>query len=326
MLPTETPRSLLTGNRNRTTCFSPPLLTKNTTVVIELHVGRAWDHIRARIRGMRSGDSSQKSLTTHTSRATKIPQEIIYVVIAHLALDVQSLLACSLTSYSWYIAAAPHLHRTLITQTDFLYGKRKFLWPAPLWSMHKLGLLPVVKTFQFHGGYDGRFHREFSQKRFNGRTLRHFSALTNVQELGIDFLDIPGFMPRIRRYFGHFLPMLRSLALREPKGSCRQIVYFIGLFEHLEDLKLLCNVTDSLERKSADDQALTPLYVPPLQGRLTMMRFTRVELLKEMIGQFGGIRFRWMNLYEVDGMGLLLGASAKTLETLWLHPGDPRGK
>lgn len=57
-----------------------------------------------------------------------------------------------------------------------------------------------------------------------------------------------------------------------------------------------------------------------------MMCFARVELLKEMIGQFGGIRFRWMNLYDVDGMRLLLGASAKTLETLWLHPGDLRGK
>jgi len=57
-----------------------------------------------------------------------------------------------------------------------------------------------------------------------------------------------------------------------------------------------------------------------------MMYFRREGLLREIIDQFGGIRFRWMNLYDVDGMRLLLGASAKSLETLWLHPGDPRGR
>ena len=247
------------------------------------------------------------------------------MIIAHLALDVHSLLACSLTCSSWYIAAIPHLHRTIIAQTYPWCTNKKSIWPTPLRNMHKLGLLPLVKRFQFHGGCHIS-PLEFSPKRFNYYTLRHFSALTNVQELGIDFLDIPGFIPRIRRYFGHFLPTLRSLALREPKGTCRQIVYFIGLFEHLEDLKLLCNVSYPLRGERADDQALVPPSVPPLRGRLTMMRFRRVELLKEMIGQFGGIRFRWMNLYDVDGMQLLLGASAKTLETLWLHPSDPRGK
>ena len=45
-----------------------------------------------------------------------------------------------------------------------------------------------------------------------------------------------------------------------------------------------------------------------------------------MIGLFGGIRFRYMSLFNVVGMRLLLDACAETLETLRLHPSDPRGK
>ena len=56
------------------------------------------------------------------------------------------------------------------------------------------------------------------------------------------------------------------------------------------------------------------------------MYFTRVDLLKGMIDLFEGIRFRRMLLYDVDGMRLLLGACAKTLEGLMLYSTDPRGE
>jgi len=48
-----------------------------------------------------------------------------------------------------------------------------------------------------------------------------------------------------------------------------------------------------------------------------MTRFTRVELLKDMIDLFGGLRFRHMNLCKVDGMRLLPG----TCEKRWKHCG-----
>ena len=63
------------------------------------------------------------------------------------------------------------------------------------------------------------------------------SALTNLQELGIDDLQAFDFMPNIQQCFGHFAPTLRFLALKSPGGSCRQILYFIGLFSSLQDLK-----------------------------------------------------------------------------------------
>ena len=190
--------------------------------------------------------------------------------------------------------------------------------------MRKLGLLPLVKKFEVH---EARFDDGdvFSPKRFNSDILRQFSALSNVQELGMDRLDIPKFMPRIRRYFGHFLPTVRSLTLREPEGSRRQIIYFIGLFQHLEDLKLLYYWTDSQE-EPVDDLTLVPLFAPPLRGRLTMTCSTWVGLLEDMIDLFGGIRFRYMDLYYVNGMQLLLDACAETLETLRLYPTDLCGK
>jgi len=189
--------------------------------------------------------------------------------------------------------------------------------------MHALGLLPLVKKFWARSGHDyGRFG--FSPEAFNDRTLRYFSALANVQELEMDYPDIPNFVPRIRRYFNHFLPTVRSLVLKGPKGSPRQIIYFIGFFQHLEDLKLIDTWADPQD-ETTDDLTLIPLFVPPLRGWLNVRSFTKLGLLKGMIDLFGGIRFRYLNIFNVNGLGTLLGACAKTLEYLVLNPIDPLG-
>lgn len=75
-----------------------------------------------------------------------------------------------------------------------------------------------------------------------------------------------------------------------------------------------------------DDQTLTPPFAPPLQGQLTITYFTRAGVRKDMIDLFGGIRFRHMDLSNVDGTRLLLGACGKTPETLRLYPTDTHGK
>jgi len=245
------------------------------------------------------------------------------VIIGHLINDTHSLLACSLTCYSWYIATVPHLHHTLTTSAWYSFTNSKFVWPKPLRGAHKLGLLPLVRKFQIHRR-DLQFSSGFSPKRFNCCSLRHFRALTNVQDLGIDCLDIPSFMPHIQLYLGHFLPTLRSLAMGEPNGSRRQIIYFIGLFRHLEDLKILYDKVNRQEEPE-DHATLIPPFVPPLRGRLTMCS-TGVGLLKDMIDLFGGARFRYLDIFNVGGTRLLLDACAGTLETLRLYPSDPRGK
>ena len=52
----------------------------------------------------------------------------------------------------------------------------------------------------------------------------------------------------------------------------------------------------------------------------------REGLLKEMIKLFGGIRFHYMDLFNVCEMRLLLNACAPTLEALRLYPNDPRSE
>ena len=247
------------------------------------------------------------------------------MVVAYLIYDTRSLLACSLTCYSWYIAAVPHLHHTLIALNCSLYSCEGLRWPKPLRNAHRLGLLPLVRKFQIHRGPLSCEDHEFSTKQFNYRILRQSFGLTNVQDLGLDNLEIPRFIPRIRRYFGHFLPTVRSLALRDPGGSRRQVIYFISLFQHLQDLKLLYNWVE-YRKEPVNDLTLIPACVPPLRGRLTMTCFTRVRLLKDMISLFGGIRFRHMDLFHVKGMRLLLDACTDTLESLRLYPTDPLGK
>ena len=279
----------------------------------------------AEICRMRSGGASRpETPTTHSPPAPRLPLEIVEMIVAHLIYDTHSLLACSLTCYSWYIAVVPHLHDTLISPTSSSMNPGKFLWPKQLRCMYKLGLLPLVKKLYIRKR--AAYHPDrFSPKCFNSSTLRHLLALTGIQELGIDYLDIPSFMPGIQKYFGHFLPTLRSLSLRVPKGYDWQIIYFIGMFEHLQDLKLLHDFpTDFQEGEPMDIMA--PPFAPPLRGRLTLTNFTRVGILEDMIYRFGGIRFRHMDLSNVDGTRLLLGACAETLETLRLYPSDPRGK
>jgi len=110
----------------------------------------------------------------------------------------------------------------------------------------------------------------------------------------------------------------------EPKGSRRQIIYFIGLFRHLEDLEILYDKAGPEERPE-DDVTLVPSFIPPLRGRLSM-HSTSVDLLKDMIDLFGGIRSHYLNISKVDGTPLLLDACAETLETLRLHPSDCHGE
>ena len=295
--------------------------------VIELLTKRVWYRSLAIIQEVRSRGASPETPTTRSSPATKLPQDIVEMIITHLIYDKLSLCACSLTCYSWYIAAVPHLHHTLVIDTDDPW-KRRFRWPNIILYKHALGLLPLVKKLHIIARvFYGR--GEITPKIFRCRTLLKFSALTNVQELGIEFLNISKFMPRLRRYFGHFLPTVRSLALRSPRGSHRQIIYFVGLFQHLQDLKLIFNSSYgfiSKEEAPVGDLTLIPPFVPPLRGRLTMTLSRTVELLEDMIGLFGGIRFRSMDLFDVNGTRLLLNACVETLETLRLHQNDPRGE
>lgn len=327
MQPAKAPTSSLSGTH--AIGLSSHRLTTIAPVVVGSLVKRGWHPTLARIRGMCSGGASPKTLTARSSPTVpgglpgKLPQEIVEIIIAYLAYHTRSLRACTLICYSWYIAALPHLHRTLFIGIN--RWDRKFRWPNPIQHMHMLGLLPLVKLCWIRRDDYGDVY--FSPKLFKSHTLHQFFALTNVQELGIDRLDISSFMPRIQQYFGHFLPTVRSLVLGGPRGSDREIIYFIGLFQHLEDLSLSYDGGGSVgfQDEPTDDLTLIPPFSPPLRGWLSISNFPRAGLLKDVIELFGRIRFRYMRLFNVDGMRPLLDGCAETLEVLRLYPTDPHG-
>ena len=237
------------------------------------------------------------------------------MIVAYLIHDIHGLLACSLTSRSWYIAAVPHLHRTLITQISDHDDSKKTEWPRPLQAGSEFGWLPFITTLSITVHYT----KVFSPDAFRSSTQREFSALTNVRELYINHLDIPSFIPGIQWYFGHFSQTLRSLTLGHPKGSDWQVLFFIGLFPHLEDLELYAN--GSRPRKPAD-LILAPPFVPSLRGRFRTCYLREDSLAKAMIELFGGVRFRHMDLCSVGGAQLLLYSCADALETFQLSASD----
>ena len=317
----KTPTSSLTGDLHSVQQWC----RVNIVAVVELLINRLWYRAKAKIIWLLY---IPETTTGHPSPIAKLPQELVEMVISCFIYDKCSLMACSMTCYSWYVIAVHHLHHSLTT--DNKNPPRglatRYFWPRPLKRSYKLGLLPLVKRLRIRMDVmDWKWYGGFAPHRLGWRTLRYFSALTNLQELGIDFLQIPSFMPNIRRYFGHFSPTLRLLALRHPRGSCRQILYFIGLFSNLQDLKI-CYESLWDEWESGADATLVPLSVPPLRGWLTLTCFTRENIVKDMISLFGGLRFRHMDLFRVKCVRLLLDACAETLETLRLYPSDPYGE
>ena len=296
--------------------FIGSLRRVNTAAAVELLANKLWYRGKAKIKRRFSG--AQEAPAPRPSPITKIPRELVEAVISYFIYDTPTLLACSMTCYLWYIAAVPHLHYSLTTDQSSIcryYPKRR--WPIPLRESYKLGLLPLVKQLRIRkSGYRST---DFTSEQFYSSALRYFSALTNLRELGIDDLEVSNFMPNIRRCFGHFASTLQFLALREPKGSCREILYLIGLFPNLQDLKL-CYPFPTEEQETTVDTALVPLSVPPLRGRLTLTCFTRRKLMEDMIALFGGLRFRCMDLFRVNCVQLLLNACAETLERLRLYP------
>jgi hypothetical protein len=318
----KTPTSSLSGtSTNHTHCSIRSLHSFNAVTAAELLANQLWCRTKVGIKsfGLLFCEDVQEESTAHSSSIAELPQELVKRIISYFIYDKRTLLACSATCCSWYIATIPHLHYTLTTDDDIRKGSKGHRWPRPLRKSYNLGLLPLVKRLRIRSGdpnYD-----EFTSRKLGWRALAYFSALTNLQELGIDNLRVSSFFPDIQRYFGHLAPTLRFLALKEPKGSCRQILYFIGLFPKLEDLKINYP-TPRNEMESTAGATLVPPSTPPLRGRLTLTCFTREKLVKEMILLFGALRFRQMDLFGVRCTPLLLDACAETLETLRLYPTD----
>ena len=251
--------------------------------------------------------------------APTLPHEVIEMIIAYLPHRCSTTLkACSLTCRSWYIAAAPHLHHTFTLTMDG--PEVPYRRPGPLPRLHGLGLIPLVKKIRVRQGLGPSSW--FVPQAFGHVDLHHFSAFTNVHTLNIENMQIHRFIPGIERYFEHFSPTLRSVALYNPCCTPRQLSCFLSLFPNLDDIDI--DQTDArVPNQTIHDTDLVPLSAPKLQGQLTLRDFRWVETWTHLITSSGGLRFHHMDLHEVGSCApVLLEACAETLETLRFNTRD----
>ena len=174
-------------------------------------------------------------------------------------------------------------------------------------------LLPLVKRLRIMRSYK---NSNLSLPTvLNARSPVYF-AFMNVQELAIDRLNLPKLTPRVHLYIGPFMPTLRSLALTNPWGTCTQLLYFIGLFPNLDNLKLTDNRLEGREPAPA----LVPRSTPPLRGGLALIRFRDRGFIEGLFRLSGGLRFRYVDVVWVGpGTRFLLESCAETLETLRIY-------
>ena len=246
-----------------------------------------------------------------------LPPELVYMIIS-LIDDLDTLFRCSVTSHLLRKAALPKLwcNGFLWPTTENEQGG----WPRPLLESHELS---HIKRLYFLGPCS-EFPPLTSGWFDGGHNLRYFSTL-NLQELRMDGLQLSGFMPNIKQYFGHLAPTLQSLTLFKPKASCKQILYFIGLFKTLRNLKLI-RFREEFENETSEDEtlednataAVTPR--PLLDGWLTLGSCEGEKFVVEMINLYGKLRFRCVNLYDVQSTQHILYQCMDTLETLQLEP------
>ena len=252
-------------------------------------------------------------------RTVTFPQDILEIIIADLGNDIWSLKAFSRTCYSWYLAAVPLLHHTLTIEERHSDPAR---WEfKPLAKLHKMDLLHFVKKLWIRAS---SYDPWLSPRKFDRQTLRYFSALTTVQQLRIERFDLSKFMPGVEQYFGHFAPTLRSISLTISSGTQRQLLYFLALFPNLDDIEIeYYPTTDSGTAANRGSEVAVPFSVPSLRGQLKLTHFPSETISRDMITLFGGLRFRYLDLFSVEGSRLLLGACADTLQTVRVYPAIP---
>ena len=256
------------------------------------------------------GNTPPKTRTPHEQIRpfpSLFPYDIVEMIIAHFAHDRDTLKACSVVCRSWYTAAVPHLYHTFTLTGSNPKVSRG--WMEPLSKLYELGLIHFVRELRV---------RQTDQSRWfvPGALGDHFSALTNVHTLKVGGMQVYRFIPHLERYFKHFSPSVRSIALYDPRCTPRQLSLFLSLFPNLDDIEIREAFEPPLDKPVANTE-LVPFSAPKLRGKLVLHGFRWVDTWRHMIDSCGGLRFRHMDLRgSASCAPLLLEACAETLVAL----------
>ena len=96
--------------------FIRPLRSADTALASRLFIDRLWYRTGAELKWMFFGGPSEVS-TARSSPIASLPQEIVEIILSYFIYDTPTLIACSLTCYSWYIGSVSHLYHSLTPTT-----------------------------------------------------------------------------------------------------------------------------------------------------------------------------------------------------------------
>ena len=241
-----------------------------------------------------------------------LPQELVDKIVSYI-FDTSTLHSCKWACRSLYIATRPYLHHSLTVQSGM--GCERKEWPKLLEELSQLKLLSFIKRLSIKTKFIQSANFSLSKC---ASSLHLFDELRNLQELWIDNLNISSFVSNRESHFGHFELTLQSLTLNNPKASCRQVLYFVGFFKNLQDLKLCHFKSDQKETPAS--LMLDPPHKPPMCGSLTLEHVQGEQFVDKMIDLHGGFHFRYVEFLNTTGMQQIINACEKTLETLCLNP------
>ena len=265
-----------------------------------------WHRGKAKINRVLGNPLPLSGMPTGHESTCRLPYDIVEVVIGCIT-DHITLKACALTCRSWYITTAPHLYHTIVLGGEGKSARRK-----PLSKLHGHRMPLAVKEIWVKQ----RWPLWFKPQMFGRRGLRDFSTFANIHTLGLQMLEIHLFTPDIERYFGHFSPTLRSIALFSPLCTPQQLLHFLSIFSNLDDIEIWWGHIPDAET-TLPDPKLIPFSSPKLRGRLELCDFPWVDIWTHLATLCGGLRFQYMDLSgSANCAPVLLGACAETLETL----------
>ena len=248
----------------------------------------------------------KRALGVGKANSIWLPQELVDCIVDYISDDRPTLFACTHLSRTWCISARFHLYRTFTVSASSEFDAVE--------DLQRMGMIHLVRRMVAT--------RKINQADFLlPTTLTRLHAFTHLQELDIRYLDVGNLLLWLHEHCDILKNTVRTLTLRYPRGSIKQLVCFINLFSNLENLTV-----DSIDRTIAYDSKVPVIeYSPPLTGRLTLTGIFDPEFIAGLASMQKGVRFRTVDLQFCGEVQEIIEACAESMERLIYHPSDFRG-
>lgn len=239
--------------------------------------------------------------------SVRLPQELVDCIVDYVSEDRQTLFACTYLSRTWCIAARAHLYRTFTVLDSAGFDAAD--------DLHRMGMIHLVRRIVVT--------RQIHQSDFLlPKTMTRLHTFTHLQELDIRYLNVGQPLLWIHEHCDILKSTVRTLTLRYPRGSIKELLCFISLFSGLENLNV-----DSIDSVSTSGDFVPVLETsPPLTGRLNLTGIFDQEFMSGLVSFQKGVKFRTVDLQFCGEVQEVINGCAGTMERFICQPSDFRGR